>query len=132
MAQEAEFLVDTSVLIAHIRKTKSQSLFDLTKIAFGQAAISEIVIFELEVGAIRASRSQEFERRFGYLTTFPITQVILMRAAEVHVTLLRRNQIIDLADTIIAATALEHDLPLFTLNTAHFQRVPNLRLLTLP
>ncbi|MDQ2810105.1 MAG: type II toxin-antitoxin system VapC family toxin [Chloroflexota bacterium] len=36
------------------------------------------------------------------------------------------------ADTLIAATALHHDLTLVTGNRRHFSRIPNLTLLTPP
>jgi len=34
----------------------------------------------------------------------------------------------DIADTLIAATALYYDLPLYTLNKKHFQFIPGIRL----
>jgi predicted nucleic acid-binding protein len=56
----------------------------------------------------------------------PLTDPIIMRAAELYADLKRRGQLISDADLLIAATALEHGRVLVTNNVAHFQRIPNL------
>jgi tRNA(fMet)-specific endonuclease VapC len=43
-----------------------------------------------------------------------------------------KNQLIEIRDLLIAATALTHDLPLMTLNSGHFSRVGALQLLAPP
>ena len=45
------------------------------------------------------------------------------KAAEIHATLRHTCQTIDAPDTLIAATAIVHDLPLVNANTRHFPRV---------
>jgi tRNA(fMet)-specific endonuclease VapC len=37
---------------------------------------------------------------------------------------------IDLADILIGATALTHDIPLATLNTKHFERIKGLEIIS--
>ena len=54
---------------------------------------------------------------------------ILERYADIRLTL-RRGQLIGDIDTLIAATALEHDLTIVTTDP-HFQRVPGLRVMLL-
>ncbi len=91
-----------------------------------------MVVFELEVGARRAGRSLEFSASFAGVRAYPLSLPVLLEAADIQAALLKQNQVIGLPDTFIAATAIVHDLPLFTLNTAHFQRIGQVRLLTLP
>jgi tRNA(fMet)-specific endonuclease VapC len=131
MAASSRFFVDTNVLIAHMRH-KTLTVLHEAKRAFGEPVVSEIVIFELEVGARRAGRVLDFQREFSSFRTYPITLDILLKAAEIQADLLAKNQIIGLVDTFIAATALHNDVPLFTLNTRHFSRVRGLKLLKLP
>lgn len=45
---------------------------------------------------------------------------------------IRRTAQLDIADALIAATALEHNLPLMTRNRRHFERVADLQLQSPP
>ncbi len=115
MAQQSVFLVDTSVLIAHLRQTKSPSVLESAQAAYGVPVTSDIVVFELEVGARRAGREFEFRNLFKPMHSYPLTRPILIRAADIQAALLSQNKVIGLPDTFIAATALEHDIPLLHL-----------------
>ena len=50
-------------------------------------------------------------------------------AIKIYKLLKAKNQMIDLADLFIAATAISHNLTLATLNLRHFNRIPNLHAL---
>jgi predicted nucleic acid-binding protein len=52
----------------------------------------------------------------------------MKRFALVRGKLRREGQLISDSDILIAATALEHDLILFTYNIRHFNHIPNLKL----
>jgi tRNA(fMet)-specific endonuclease VapC len=131
MAGRSLFFVDTSVLIRHLRQKTGKSVFDTACATFGQPVVSEMVVFELEVGARRAGHTLEFNAHFAEVPTYPLSLEVLLEAADIQATLLKQNQVIGLPDTFIAATAIVHDLPLFSLNTAHFQRIDGLTLLQL-
>ncbi len=132
MVRQPAFFIDSAILIHHIRQPRKPTFYDKATEVYGTAVVSEIVIFELEVGARRAGREFEFQAHFAHLQTYPITQQILIEAAQIQADLLGKNQVIGLADTFIAATAIFHGLPLFTLNEKHFQRIPTLKLLPIP
>ena len=129
MAKPGIFFVDTTVLIGHMRQKQPPTLLDKAHAAYGVPVVSEIVIFELEVGARRAGRSFEFQQNFNFLRAYPLLQAILIEAAHIQADLLNQNQVIGLPDTFIAATAMYHNWPLLSLNTKHFQRVAGLNLL---
>jgi len=131
MATAAQFFVDTSVLIAHLRQ-QQPTVFTKARTVYGTPSVSDAVVFELEVGARRAGRQFDFHSHFANIQTFPLSQDILIEAAILQANLLQSNQVIGLIDTFVAATALYHKLPLFTLNFKHFQRVAGLTLLTIP
>lgn len=54
---------------------------------------------------------------------------VVVRAADIYSTLHKTGQLVGDADIIIAATALEHNLPLVTNNQNHFSRISGLQLL---
>jgi predicted nucleic acid-binding protein len=54
---------------------------------------------------------------------------IAKNAGFIYQDLRRRGNMIEVTDILIAATALENDLPIKTLNTSHFQRIPGLVML---
>jgi tRNA(fMet)-specific endonuclease VapC len=58
----------------------------------------------------------------------PVTDAIILRAAEIYADLYQQGLLIGDADILIAATALEHGLALVTNNTNHFNRIANLQL----
>jgi len=125
------FFIDTSLLIAHLRQ-KPPTILHRAEILYGKPLASDIVVFELEVGARRANRQFEFRSYFAEIPTYSLTQAILIEAAAVQAQLLTQNKTIELLDLFIAATAIYHDLPLLTLNTRHFSRLDGLTLLDIP
>ena len=70
---------------------------------------------------------QRFEEQCQRSRVLPLTDEIVVRAAEIYGDLHRRGGIIGDADTLIAATALVHGLPVTTENVDHFLRVQGLR-----
>ena len=127
-----DFLVDTSILLVHVRVGSAKSPYLKALALYGIAVVSEMSVFEVEVGGLKAGRVDEFNYFFGPISSANIDRAVVMKAAEIHADLLRKNLVIGLPDTLIAATALVHQLPLLTVNTKHFSRVANLQLLPLP
>lgn len=61
-----------------------------------------------------------------------VDELSVSRAVAESAGRIRRTTQLDIADALIAATALEHDLPLMTRNRRHFERVAGLRLQSPP
>jgi len=59
----------------------------------------------------------------------PFDLIASNEAIEIYKLLKVRNQMIDLADLLIASTAIAHNLNLATLNLKHFSKIPNLHIL---
>lgn len=51
-------------------------------------------------------------------------------AAEIYQDLKSRGILIETDDILIAATAISHDLRFATINRKHFERIPNLKLVS--
>ena len=123
--ERGRLLVDTSILIDHLRKSqKDRSLFYQLSLRF------DYVISVVTESAIGSSRNnQEFTSALlANLTTIPFDSDCTQTAVQLYQQLRRTNQIIPLPDLFIAATAMTHDIPLLTLNRRHFSRINQLTL----
>jgi tRNA(fMet)-specific endonuclease VapC len=95
----------------------------------GQFQFSIITRYEILRGlkAKDAFRQAErFEDQCRGSLVLPLTDEIVVQAAEIYGFLHQQGSLIEDADILIAATALVHGLPLVTENASHFNRIPNL------
>lgn len=67
-----------------------------------------------------------FEQRCQRSHVLPLTDDVIVRAADTYAFLHQRGQLISDADILIAATAMFHGLVLISENVAHFSRIPDL------
>ncbi len=65
-----------------------------------------------------------FESFFAASNVLPLSDAVLQEAVK-----LRQQRKMSLGDSLIAGTALVHDLPLVTCNTADFRWIPRLALI---
>jgi tRNA(fMet)-specific endonuclease VapC len=97
--------------------------------AFGRYTLSAVTVAEIVWGL---EKRQSIRRLNAFRTSLPAMEVLPLAdaaadlAGRIGAALDRIGQPIGLADTMIAAVALEHGLELVTGNTAHFQRVNRL------
>jgi tRNA(fMet)-specific endonuclease VapC len=69
---------------------------------------------------------ERFEEQCRASLVFPLSDEIVVRAAEIYGNLHKRGALIEDADILIAATALVQGLELVTENPSHFSRIPDL------
>ncbi len=97
----------------------------------GPVKINALSYFETKRGLLAADASTQlvgFEQLCATLGVLLLDRPVLDKASEIYARLRREGKLIEDADLLIAATALEHDLCLVTNNTAHFERVSGLEL----
>ncbi|MBN1976011.1 MAG: type II toxin-antitoxin system VapC family toxin [Anaerolineae bacterium] len=95
----------------------------------GRFTFSIITRYEILRGlkAKQALRQIEaFEERCRKSIVLPLSDEVILLAAEIYGDLHRSGQLISDADILIAATARVYELTLVTENQAHFQRIPGL------
>jgi len=111
----ADLLVDTDVLIDHLRGTR----------AFAPQAerVSYSTVTRAELFAGRASQESAVRTLLE-----PFRELAVDRAVAELGGRIRREHGVRIADALIAATALVHDLELLTRNVRDFAPVPSLRL----
>ncbi len=108
-------LLDTDVLIDHIRGRRHLDMDDI--------AISVITRTELFAG--NEHQEDAVDDLLEDCEEVGVDPRIARRAGQI-----KRHTGLQIADALIAATALEHQLPLMTRNRRHFERVPGLILRT--
>ena len=94
-------------------------------------AISVITKFELLVGVSTKEQYSFWNNIFNDLNVFPIADKEVERSAEIVKYLKKNNKMIGLQDILIAATAIENNLGLASLNYKDFVRIPDLKLLSI-
>lgn len=126
-----KYLVDTD-WVAEYLKARQPTTQILTSLRREGLAISLITYGEIFEGIRRGRDVERHERSFRHFVRrvylLPLTIEIMERFAHIRGELRAQGQLIGDLDTLIAATALEHDLMLITYNTRHFNRIPDLKL----
>lgn len=130
------FLFDTNALSEAFRRRPNPGFVRwLGELSPDRQFTSSVVVAELYVAAYRASGSEKWLRRIRE-AILPVVKVIHFDLDCAHVCgriqagLLDRGVPIESADVLIAATALRYRLALVTANVRHFDRIPDLRLVT--
>ena len=115
-----DYLVDTDVLIDHLRGARLFALPDGSSGAYS-------IITRAELNAGRRAESQPINALLSQLDEVALTSRIAMRAGEI-----KRVTSVGLADAIVAATALESGRIVMTRNRKHFERVEGLEIVADP
>jgi predicted nucleic acid-binding protein len=124
----AVILADSDVLIDFLAGVQPGKNQIAEYIQAEQIQTTAITCFELLNGAGENKRGNAVRQLLDALTVLPLDRAAARHAAEVRRKLDRKGEAIGMADSLIAGIALAHGLPLFTRNTAHFQRVEKLEL----
>lgn len=112
-------ILDTNVFIYLVNGTLPRTRIISTDITHASVTKIEALGFS----RIHVGELQLLQSLFAQSYSFALTDVIIDRAVK-----LRQLRRMSLGDSIVAATALEHDLELWTANTEDFQQVEGLRL----
>jgi predicted nucleic acid-binding protein len=118
-------LVDTDVLIWHLRgyaqaTRRLDELGALTLSAVSYLEVLQGMRNKTELVAVK----KMLERRAARL--LPITEAITHRAADLMESLTLSHGL-QMVDALIAATALDHGLPVLTANVKHFGAIEGLK-----
>ena len=117
-------VIDTGIFIDHLRKMNRETTLLSQLPPNTLLYVSAITVYELLAGATNNQKFQDAQRLLSAVTILPVDENVAALAAQLYQQM--KGNSIGLADTLIAATALCHNLPLKTLNTRHFSRVSGL------
>jgi tRNA(fMet)-specific endonuclease VapC len=122
-------LLDSSILIELFRKKdKEKTLFYSLAKTYKTLCISSITYYEIGIGN-RKSHSDYWEKLSDNLRILSFDKECSDNAITIYLDLLKANKMIDLADILIGATALTHNIPIATLNDKHFNRIKGLEII---
>ena len=115
----SKFLLDTDVIIWHLRGRPevTSALRDLQ--AFGVPSCSALSVLEVRVG-MKKGEEHKTDLFLGSLTVFDVTRQIADRAADLIREQKVKGVMLDLPDAVIAGTCMLHGLTLVTYNTRHY------------
>jgi predicted nucleic acid-binding protein len=119
-------LVDSDVLIAHLRGVDAARDWLIGARKRGPLAISVVSVIEL-IGGMRSAERREVWRLLTSFRAEPTTEIIARRAGEMLRRYRRSHSGIGLGDYLVAATADVKGLELATLNVRHFPMFKNLQ-----
>ena len=119
-------LIDSDVLIAHLRGLEEARHWLMETRRDGPLAISVVSIAEL-AGGMRSAERREVWRLLASFRAEPVTEVIARRAGDFARQFRRSHSGIGLGDYLIAATADVKGYRLATLNVRHFPMLSDLR-----
>ena len=117
---EIDVLIDTSLFIAHTRQNVSRLTQAIERYKFHTPAVSVVTKFEYELGEVRAGRLPKFGSDFSDYAIVALNDAIWRRALYVQEVSIKANVKMELADLLIASTAINGNVPLLTLNFNDF------------
>jgi len=123
-------LVDTSVIIDYLRKTKKEESIFWKVINNYDCVISVVTIFELYSGAKNQQHSEAIDKVISFLEILSFDTPQAKLASKIFKILKEKNKLIEFRDIFIASCAISENIPLVTLNDNHFKRIEDLVLLT--
>jgi predicted nucleic acid-binding protein len=110
-------LVDTDILVDFLRGYNQAVQFVTTHVT--EMALSAITVAELYAGSKGAGELEQLDEFIGLFEILPATREVAREGGR-YKNHYHKSHGIGLADGIIAATAVLHDLDLKTLNTKHY------------
>jgi len=126
--EDTRVLIDACIFIEHFRsKNKEGTLFAKLNQQSQALYVSAIAKYEVLSGAHERDM-QEWHQLFDDITVLAFDDVTIDFARMIYRQLKRENKLINIADILIAATAMVNDFPLATFNRNHFERIRGLRI----
>ncbi len=125
MSDNNYLILDTSVLIAHLRKMHSVKVL-LEKLGERMFfAISTVTLVEVWQGAkpVEAEKTRLLLQGFN---TVPLDSTLAEKAGQLAYQLRINGYTCDIADVVIGATAISLHAPVLTANIRHFEDIPDL------
>lgn len=118
-------LIDTDILIDAERGHPNAIAFVSAQKAGGGPRLSIVSAMELLVGCRNATEMKHVRQFLGQVLVLPLDAAISQRAMTLIESYSLSHGLL-IPDGLIAATALEHALPLFSKNMKHFQMIQGL------
>ena len=112
---ETAILVDSSIWIEALAPRAPEAIVTILRalLTAKRTAVTEMVRLEVMAGAKSAKEFDQFREDFAAVSCFSATTASWRQAEEISFALGRRGLRVPVADLLIAAVAVSHDLPLW-------------------
>lgn len=120
-------LCDTNIFI-HAFNGRQETIDQLQLIGLEQVVLSAITVMELYQGMSNKTELAQMKRKIGYYDVVEIDSQTSELATEL-IEKFRLSHGLQIPDAIIGASAVIHQLPLYTYNTKDFNFIPGIRLM---
>lgn len=124
-APVAPGLIDTNVVVDDARGVAAAKAFLRGRVAAGDLRVSSITAMELIQGCRNTAALARVRRFLRQAVVVPIDAAISQTAIQLMDRFFLSHGLV-IPDALIAATALEHGLTLYTRNVRDFQMIPSL------
>lgn len=118
-------IVDTDILIDFARGVEQAGAFLEEQKRAGEILVSIVSAMELIAGCRDSAHLRAVREFLARLNVLPLTPVSSQQALGLMEQFFLSHGLL-LADAMIAATAIEHGVPLYTKNVRHFLAIPDL------
>ena len=115
----SDYLIDSDVLIWHLRGQPDVIALLANLAETGDLGISAVSVLEVQAGARPAEQGRTNTFLEGF-TCFAVDREIANQAGVYIRTYRGKGATLDFADSLVAATAVVHNLTLVTRNTSHY------------
>lgn len=119
-------LCDTNILI-EFYKINQQIIQELRQIGHNHLAVNPITQAELYFGALNRAELIKIKKHLSLLTIIPFDLSVSIKFVQIMETYSLSHKL-GIPDALIAATALAHNLELYTLDTKDFHFISGLRI----
>jgi predicted nucleic acid-binding protein len=126
MAQNQLIICDTNIII-ELLKDNREIKNTCLKIGYNKLSISPITSAEMYFGAFDKKEMAKIDKFLQKFAILPLKEEISSIFAELMKKYCQSHKPF-IGDMLIAATALHHEIEIYTLNVKDFQFIPNLRL----
>lgn len=125
------FVLDSDVLIDLFAGREPAGTVVPSLLEMDLASTTAVTVYELYSGAGRSRDRRGLDEFLATLTILPLDARSARHAGAVDLSLRSKGQAINPGDNLIAGICLAHDKVLVTRNISHFQRVADLKVVTL-
>lgn len=122
---EPERLIDTDILVDYTRGVDAAAEFLNEQLSLLQFRVSVVTAMELVQGVRNLTQLRTTQQLLDQATIVLVSDSISLAAYRLMETY-RLSHGLMIADALIAATALDQDMVLYTRNVRHFQMIPGL------
>lgn len=127
----ADYLLDSGLVIRHLRGQRRTVRLLRSLAESGRLAVSAVTRLEVYAG-LATGEEYATQKLLSRFTTYNLDRETADRAGKYIRISRSQGGALNVPDSIIAATAVAHNLILVTLNRTHFEGISGLRIESLP